>query len=168
LKAFHQAGFVHTTATDVKLIISAFNSLYTRVPEWHKELMQEAITSGYLTDGWGRRRYFSDPYANFNEIVNYKVQASGAGMQWDNILLVEALAKRCGGHIAIPMHDELVSDVPDVAVNEFAANLITIMEREFPQVTPGFHCPIEVKVGKRWRVRKGNVWKRALESTHAT
>jgi len=159
LKSFHDAGFTHVEAADAKELVRMMRKRYRRLFEWHKELMGEAQDKGYLADGWNRRRYFADPSSNYNEIVNFKVQSSGAGMQWTVVPQVYNLCREYDGWLVIPMHDEEVCDIHVDAIEEFVPRVQAIMTQEFEQVAPGFVCPVETKVGTRWSMRKEAVWK---------
>lgn len=158
LRSFRAAGYTHVEPADAKELVKLMHSQYVRLFEWHRELMHEASTKGYLTDGWDRRRYFADPSSNFNEIVNFKVQSSGSGMQWTVVPEVYNLAREYDGWLIIPMHDEEVCDMPEGILEEFIPRKQAIMLQEFPQIAPGFTCPVETKVGWRWDMRRSPVW----------
>lgn len=153
VRAFASAGF-HLKVEEAAAMLARLSSLYPGVPRWHREVFNLARSQGYLANGWGRRRYFHDPDAAFNEIVNFGIQSSGAEMGWDILLPLDALAAEYDGHLAILVHDEFVISVPKRAVVEVAPKFKAIMEQEFPNVSPGFRCPISLKVGASWGTMK--------------
>lgn len=165
LEAFHAAGYTHVEARDAKEILAMFRSLYTRHFVWQRELVREADLNGYLEDGFHRRRYFPEIRSNFNEIVNFKVQASGAGIQWTIMPLVYNLCREYNGWLRIPMHDEVVCEVHPDTLEEFVPRKHAIMTQPFNQIAPGFTCPVETKVGRRWKMNKDAVW---IAGTYAT
>lgn len=136
----------------------ALDAKYARVPRWHKELIAFVEEHGYIEDGFKHRRYFPDAYAAYNEIVNTSVQSSGAGMLKAVIIPIRRAAAAVGGRLILTNHDETVSSIPEQRVDEFVPVLKTIMEREFPEVAPGFTCPVEVKVGRSWYLKKQDLW----------
>ncbi len=158
LRSFRAAGYTHVEAADAKDLVKMMHGQYSRLFEWHRELMREASINGYLTDGWNRRRYFADPSSNFNEIVNFKVQSSGSGMQWTVVPEIYNLARDYDGWLIIPMHDESVCDMPEGILEEFIPRKQAIMLQEFPQIAPSFTCPVETSVGHRWKMRKDQIW----------
>jgi len=157
-KAFHDAGFIHVKADEVKAMIEGFEKLYPGVTAYQRECIRYVLKHGYIVNGWGRKRWFGDVKGNRNEIINTPIQGSGADMQWDVAPQIEAAAVELGGHLVIPMHDEDVVEVPEQNASLMAWRMREIMEQEFPQVAPGFRCPVQIKIGSRWRLRKDAIW----------
>jgi hypothetical protein len=56
------------------------------------------------------------------------------------------------------MHDEAVCEIDPRHLDEFIPRKQAVMTQEFPQVAPGWSCPVETKVGKRWYMRGEKVW----------
>jgi len=138
--------------------VEALNQIYPGVPAWHKELVRFVEEHGYIADGFGHRRYFSDVRQSFNEIVNTTVQSSGSGMLWTTIKPIRQLAALHGGRMAFLLHDETLSSIPTDKVASYVPGLVAIMEQEFPQIAPGFRCPVQVKVGASWNMTKKDIY----------
>lgn len=149
VRAFAQYGF-RLPVEDAAKMLAGLSQMYPGVPRWHRRVLADARRDHFLTNGFGRRRYFYDPDALFNEITNFPIQSAGADMGWCIVNPLEEAAARVGGFLSILVHDEFVCAVPDDEVAAFVSVQKGIMEREFSEVAPGFRCPASMKVGKSW------------------
>ena len=156
LETFHKAGFTQITAQDTKGMIQGFKELYTGVSAYHARLLEQALEFGYIEDGFGQRRYFYDPRGNIPELVNFEIQSGGSGMEWVVAPALHELAEKHGGNLLLLIHDENLAQVPEQRADAFAAPFRAIMEQEFPQIAPGWSCPVKIKVGRNWRMK--NAW----------
>lgn len=148
-RSLKQSGF-EISQKECGEFIALMKATYPGIFAYHQEVMREARENYYIQAGDGRRRYFFDPDAAFNEIVNFRIQWAGAHMAWSSINALQEAAERYDGDLAILIHDEFVAEVPESAAPEFAGDLRRILERPFPKIAKDFWCPVEVSWGRSW------------------
>jgi DNA polymerase-1 len=136
------------------------NTYYTRLPgiraylDRAKHLAREL---GYLTTLYGRRRRFPGLRAANKtvqgqaerEAINMPIQGTAADiMKAAMIDLARALAaRRSPARLLLQVHDELVLEVPDEALAETTALVVSVMERAAALSTP---LRADAEAGPNW------------------
>jgi DNA polymerase-1 len=117
--------------------------------EWHHRVLETA-DKGHLTNSFGRIRRFRDLKAQRNEALNYLVQSDGADMGWTILRPIEHQLAPLGGHLSIALHDGFYWEIPEENVDKAKVLIVEEMEHPFDNISPGFSCPVSVKVGSDW------------------
>jgi DNA polymerase I len=134
----------------VRVVKQRFDALYPRVRVFQKEVERRA---------WVRQRDEGEPYAlspltgrrhyadrnKIYALVNYLIQGTAAEFFKRKILALDALG--LGPYMVVPVHDEIVLDVPSDVVNDAVDALRTGMND-----TTTFSVPVSASVsrGVRW------------------
>jgi hypothetical protein len=58
---------------------------------------------------------------------------------------LERAALELGGKLLLSVHDDILMEVPESATKKALDAIVEIMEQKFPEVAPGFFCPVTPK-----------------------
>jgi DNA polymerase I-like protein with 3'-5' exonuclease and polymerase domains len=157
-------------ATDDKYwqtVIDKFYRKYEGIAQWHNDLMQQAMQTGFVTIPTGRVFSFSPIEKRGKrewprtQILNYPVQGFGA----DLMILARIEVNRRLKNVAdcypvCTVHDSVVYDVPLGLVNATASamfdswrSLPSVFHRSFG-VAFDLPTKVEVSVGPNWKEMK--------------
>lgn len=134
--------------------------LCPELARWHSKILYEAAANGKLTNPFGRVRYFRDIKRGSDGVfrgrqkpkaLNYPIQSIGADIQRLILIPMARAAEKRGGFLSILMHDGFDCQVPRAEVEEFVPALRAVLEREWPEIAPGFRIPVEMATGSNWR-----------------
>lgn len=108
-----------------------------------KRIAHEGI--GYVTAGYGNRRLVLHDDSKLYKLVNYLIQGTAAQVLKDRIVALDIAG--LGDYLVLPVHDELVFDVPKEEVEEYTRAVQKVMN-----VNDEFKVPLttEAKVVNRW------------------
>jgi len=140
---------------EARTIREGYETLHPLVAQWKREVLREARGKKYLQNVFGRIRYFwaviPDVHCR-NSAVNFPPQSTVADMFYTLFPDVEAgLREKAGGaRILTQVHDAFLVEAAPEYVRAAAGVLKEEMEREWPQVAPGFKVPVDVEVGWNW------------------
>lgn len=126
------------------------NRLYQLYPDAFSYLTTQgtlAVEQGYLVNPFGRVRFFYGGTRDIPAAKDNQPQSTVADMIWDVMRPMSDMLRRRGGRFTTTTHDSILGQVPKSAVVGAIAEGRAIMQREFPQVAPGFFCPVDVEVG---------------------
>ncbi len=90
-----------------------------------KRMMEQARYNGFITNRWERKLYV-EPERSY-VATDYLVQSSGRDTMADAMFRVSEMLKKYGGHLALPIHDELISWVPTEPTPEMVAEYSAAM-----------------------------------------
>lgn len=135
---------------EARKVYELFNSMFPGAKTHAKELeemvkkTQEEEGIGYVLSGLTDRRFPVDldrPYS----IGNHKIQGTAAELL--KLKLIQADAAGLGDHMILPVHDEIISDVPNDQVDDFIVTLRDVMNDYTT-----FEVPLTagIATGTRW------------------
>ncbi|CAN5672970.1 DNA polymerase I [soil metagenome] len=135
--------------------IKRYLEQYPRVTEFMQETLEEAEESGYATTLFGRRRYVPElKSSNKNQrkwgeriAFNARVQGTAADIIKVAMVKLYPRLRPLEADMIMQVHDELVFDVVEEAVDEVATLAGEEMVAAYDLQPP---LEIEVKVGDRW------------------
>ena len=139
-----QFGITKTEAEEIqKRVLAPFK----RLIEWREDNLRTVERTGFLTNPFGRRRYFLRNQKDLRgEVFSYLQQSTCHDM-----IMLAAVAMD-QEHPEIPFvldhHDENVWECLQGQEENAKVIIKEIMEREH---LPGFSCPSTVAVGKNWK-----------------
>lgn len=115
--------------------------------QWRTNTIKVCTERGYVEEPLGRR-YYLFGRANGPTIVGYQPQA-GVGSMLQEILpeVDEMVTDWGGGCIGLTLHDEIILEVPDQTHRSTRVYLQNIMEREWPEIAPGFKLKTDAEIG---------------------
>ncbi len=142
---------------DAGAFIKRYFEAFPKVDSFLKEVIAEAHKKGYVENELGRKRYMPEINSSQHMI---RAGAERAAINMPVQSLAADIMKIAMNHIAeqfdirskelkmiLQVHDELVFEVQEDKVKQFAKEIHTIMERAYPLKVP---LVAEVKIGKRW------------------
>lgn len=145
-----------TTMPQARALQQRFFSLYRDLSDWRYQVAREGATQKFLRNGFGRLRWFHSCYisdagevegAEIPEMFDYLPQSTAADIMWSGLGPVDAAVTSCGGLLLAQIHDSFLCELPPGTKPQA---IIDAMEREFPQVAPGFRVPVSSKFGPSW------------------
>ena len=99
------------TINEVTGIRMGYKAMYPQTIQALSRASREAERVGFVTNPWGRRLYV-DPEKSYRA-WNYLIQPSGGDALKDAIIHVAEVLCAWGGHIILPIHDELWCWMPN-------------------------------------------------------
>jgi DNA polymerase I len=149
-----------TKRAEAQEFYNQYFAAFPRLSAFMDDTIANASRLGYTETFFGRRRYFdgiksSIPYvkaAAERMALNAPFQGTAADLFKLAMLKVdEYLQKDKRGYLLLQVHDELVFEIEEKAVQEVTATLKELMESVVPQKdTKGVPITVEGKAGKNW------------------
>lgn len=130
---------------ECEALLAGFDNVYKTAASFRKEILSEAQARRYVQNPFGLRRYF--PHAKWPapSAMSTHIQSTGAIMMWRILPQLEQAALSFGGRLLLSVHDDILMEVPEDATQKALAGIVEIMEQKFPEVAPGFYCPVTPK-----------------------
>lgn len=145
-RTFLQYGFDIPEA-ECAALLRRFDLAFPDVHKWRKGIQHEISTTYSLRNPFGLRRHFYRGGEDTPAAYDYLPQSSAAMCMWSVARpLRDDLRKLDGGVYAL-VHDSILIAVPVSERERGVQCLQAHMERNFECIAPGFHVPVEVKLG---------------------
>jgi DNA polymerase-1 len=133
---------------------------YPMLWAWRQRVVSEGTTLGYLTNAFGRRRYFYHRWRDHDgtqhsgdvpEMLAYLPQSDAADILWTRLPALEAFAGEWNGHLVTTVHDSFLLEFPTENLDrDLFRSLRSVLECEFSNIAPGFRVPVNLKMGANW------------------
>jgi len=139
------------SVAEIERLQFAFLSKHPNIVHFQKEIEKEVISKRRLREPFGRVRYFLGRKDSIvRAAYNFPIQGGAASIINDALIRLDnSLGKHLGG-VVLQVHDELVLEVPENAVNDYVELTKEVME--FPVVIEGQSVvfPTDCEIGKSW------------------
>jgi uracil-DNA glycosylase family 4 len=149
VQVLRQYGVV-TSEAECRALQNSLARAYPRLWEWRQEVIRNATANYYLNNPFGRRRYFWRGGDDAPAALDFLPQSTAADVMWASLLPLDLALGGCGGKLLATVHDSVLIEAPRDRCKDAAQVLRLVMEREFPQVAPGFRVPVNIKTGESW------------------
>lgn len=151
-------GFV-IPQTECQQLLDYFDRQFKKAARFRQHVMRRAGEGERsVVNGFGRKRFFYDKKRRITAALNTLIQGSAADIMWGVVKPVAEAVSRFDGALLLTNHDELVAELPEASLREGALAMREEMEREWPQIRPGFRCPTALKVGPSWGEVEAIAW----------
>lgn len=148
-RTFIGAGY-NISYQDCKQLLLQFNQIFSKTAAWRQAVVSAMAASRYVANPFGRRRYFYAGLGDATAAMDFLPQSTAASIMWRILPGVEKTATSFGGHLLATIHDSVLVELPLATLREGAAAIREEMEREWPQISPGFKVPVAMKTGPSW------------------
>lgn len=128
------------TVGQAKQIRDNFKQAYPGLAALMSEMQRQARTVGHVVNRWGRKLYVEPERAYV--ATDYLVQSSGRDVLADAILNLSQVLPKYGGNIVIPIHDEIISWLPEEPTPDI------LKEYEEAMANYRFQLPVTAKANK--------------------
>ncbi len=143
------------TMAEAQKFIAEYFRAFPGVKRWQETVKESVKKNGYAENALGRKRWFpkeSAPGEFERAAINMPLQGLGADIIKMAMIQCEAeLAKTDSATLLLSIHDELLFEVDDNAIEKVAPILKRIMESVYPLSVP---LAIGMKAGKKWGTMK--------------
>jgi DNA polymerase-1 len=156
----------------VQAFMRDFNAMYPQVPQYIRSVERDAYAArdrdgvASVRSPLTGRRHIGDKFKEY-ALVNYMIQ--GLAAELFKMKLLEIDASGLSPWMMLPVHDEIILDVPDEHVPDAVAALDTIMNDD--RVIAPVPLTASVSYGQRWGDKRewgdGEEWRRSRATTHA-
>ena len=149
-------------ATAQKFLNEYFKK-FSGIARYADYIKEQAASRGYTETLFGRRRYFADIHSVQPHIKaaaeRMAINAPIQGTQADIIKIAMIRAdsylstneKEDSAYLLLQVHDELVYEIKENAINKIVSNIIEIMENVLTKKeTKGIPLSVAVSVGENW------------------
>jgi DNA polymerase-1 len=142
---------VDTTEAECKQLQHSLAAAYPQLWAWRMDVVGEGVVRRFLTNSFGRRRYFYGGSSAAPQMIDYLPQSNAADIVWDRLVPLDDFCTQNGGAILATVHDSFLMEFPKEAINPcLLGGLREILETEFPQIGPRFRVPVDMKIGSNW------------------
>jgi len=148
-KVLQSHGF-STTEAECKDLQNRLAAAYPDLWRWRQRISGEGITKLYLTNAFGRRRYFYGRTGDVPKMLDYMPQSCAADILWRLLVPLEGEVEAAGGLFVTTVHDSILVEAPPDKLGRVVETVRSLMGQEFPEIAPGFTVPVDVKVGPTW------------------
>lgn len=148
-KVLRAKGFA-LSEKEAQELQAALAQAYPALWEWRQHVINEAAKNYYLQTPFGARRYFWQGKRDAPAAIDFLPQGTAAGITWYIIPALDKALSGVGGLLQLLVHDSTLAGVARNRTEESVRIIKGEMEREWPQIAPGFRVPVEVKVGENW------------------
>jgi DNA polymerase I-like protein with 3'-5' exonuclease and polymerase domains/uracil-DNA glycosylase len=146
--------------TECQQLLDYFDKAFVKAARLRAHIIRRAGEGDRsVTNPFKRKRYFYDRKKRQTAAINTLIQGTAADVMWGVLRGVDKAVSEFGGALLLTVHDEVLVELPTVSLREGAAAVREEMEREWPQIRPGFKCPTALKVGKNWGEMEEVPWK---------
>jgi DNA polymerase-1 len=152
---------------DAQKYLAEYEATYTGVSEYIARAKAKARKKGYVETLFGRRRTLPGirsplPYIAAEaerQAINAPLQGTAADVikiamiDGEKYILEKGLSERV--RLVLQIHDELIYEIADDAVEDVVPQIKKIMEKALPdEMRDGVPIVVEAEVGKRWSEMK--------------
>ena len=130
---------------ECEALLNGFDTQFSVAAKWRQRLINEAAALRYVQNPFGLRRYFPQQEFPVTRVVNTYIQSSGAFMMWRILPELDEAMSSIGAELLLMVHDNIVAEVPLDKREVAMAFVERIMTQEFPEIAPGWSCPVDVK-----------------------
>jgi uracil-DNA glycosylase family 4 len=147
-KIFSETGIEYPVST-VKKVMDVYYSLFPKIKQWHKNVLDEAEKDGYLRNPFGYVHRFSRVYdykkvygewertpgTDANRAISFKPQSTAVGIITEAILrLYFNRFEEAGQYLRLQVHDELMFECPRDRWQTVDSIAVEEMERPIPEM----------------------------------
>lgn len=141
---------VETSERECKALQDQLARAYPALWAWRSSVVRDVGANYHLTNPFGLRRYFWKGKDDAPAAIDYLPQSTAAMILWHVLLPLETALARLGSTILTVVHDSVLVETLPENLCVTCDILKGELEREFPQVAPGFRVPITLKRGPSW------------------
>jgi DNA polymerase I len=138
---------IYVSAVECKRIQNGIAQRYPTLWAWRQGIADRCVSKGYIKNAFGRVRFFYGGNRDIPAALDYIPQSTVADIMWSVFALVANCARKHGGRLTTTVHDSMLAQVPKENAIAYALEVKSIMEREFPNVAPGFFLPVAIQMG---------------------
>ena len=157
LSPFGLASRLHITNEEARNYIDSYFARYPLVKSYLEGIIEEAREQGYVTTLMQRRRYLPEMH-NRNRTVREAAERTAINMPFqgsaaDLIKLAmvrlhrQIQTENLPCHMLLQIHDELLFEIPEAAVDEMIPRIVETMEQVWTLEVP---LTVEVGQGDNW------------------
>jgi DNA polymerase I len=153
LSPFGLAQRLHISNDEARTYIDNYFARYPSVKTYLDSIIEQAREQGYVTTLLQRRRYLPDVTHRNRSVreaaertaINMPFQGSTADLIKLAMVRLHAQIEKeqLPGHMLLQIHDELLFEIPQAAVDDMIPQIQEIMENVWP-----LHVPLTVEIGQ--------------------
>jgi DNA polymerase I len=143
---------------EARALQSRLAAAYPGLWAWRNRVIGEGTQLGYLTNAFGRRRYFYNRWRDADgvmqsgdvpEMLAFLPQSDAADILWNRLVPLETFCEEFEGRLVTTVHDSFLMEFRTVDTT-LVRSLRSVLECPFDQIAPGFRVPGNIKVGTNW------------------
>jgi uracil-DNA glycosylase family 4 len=142
------------------LLLSGFDRRFNKAAAWRNRITSEVKSRYYLTNAFGRRRYFmgssrdntAEGAAGSKGIpaaFDFHPQSDAADIMWTILRQLDDALRGTGANLLATVHDEVLAEVPRGQLAQTDSIMCEVMEQTWPELE-GLVVPTEAEIGENW------------------
>lgn len=157
-KTFIARGY-NIPVAECRDLLRGFDREYAIAAAWRRRVADELAARHYLTNAFGRRRYFLGGSRDTPKGLDFHPQSCAADIMWTVLRPLEDALRAVDGRILATVHDSILVECPGPAAAIVGGIMKEIMEQPWAELG-GLSVPVELKVGHNWGEMRP--WQEAL------
>jgi len=146
-----QVHGISSSEAECRALQDRLATAYPSLWAWRTEVSVLGKSQRYLTNPFGRRRYFYGGSSAVPQMIDYLPQSTAADIMWEMFVPLDEFCEANGGHLVTTVHDSFLMEFPRERIDRWLlGSLHKILEREFPKVGTGLRVPAAMKIGSSW------------------
>jgi uracil-DNA glycosylase family 4 len=141
-------GF-NVSEADCGAMLQGFDRRFHKAAAHRRRIALEVSTRYYLTNAFGRRRYFLGGGADTPAALNFDPQSDTADISWTVLRIIADRLRDTGAAILSIVYDEVLTECPRGAVAQTVGILKDVMEQPWRELC-GLSVPTNTTVGENW------------------
>lgn len=130
-------------------MLAGFDRRFNRAAAWRRRIAAETASRYYLTNAFGRRRYFMGGGRDTPAALDFHPQSAAADIMWTILRPIADELRSIGARILAPVHDEVLIEVSREKAALADEIMREIMEQPWRELD-GLKVPTEGEVGENW------------------
>lgn len=145
---FISRGF-YVPEAECEALLRGFDRRFARTAALRRRIAHEVSHNYYLTNAFGRRRYFLGGSRDVPAGLDFQPQSCAADIMWTVLRPLADRLRGAGSRVLATVHDSVLIECPRGALNESATIMKQVMEQPWPELG-GLSVPVELKTGENW------------------
>jgi DNA polymerase-1 len=130
-------------------LLDGFDARFALAAGWRRRVAAELSTRYYLTNAFGRRRYFLGGSRDTPAGLDFHPQSCAADIMWTVLRPLSGALRAVDARLLATVHDSILVECGKGSVGAAARIMKEIMEQSWPELD-GLRVPVEIKTGSDW------------------
>lgn len=138
-----------TTEAQCRTLQDSLSRAYPDLFSWRRSVVAEGTARRFLTNSFGRRRYFYGGETSAPAMMDFLPQSNAADILWSQLVDLDRIATQWGGALLTAVHDSVLFELP-TSSTAMIKEVQICMEQPYDRIAPSFNVPVQIKVGSNW------------------
>ena len=130
-------------------LLNGFNERFKSTAAWRERVAAEVSNRYYLSNVFGRRRYFMGGSRDVPKGLDYHPQSDAADIMWTVLRQLEDRLRGVDAFLLATVHDSILIEVRADLLDSAATIMREVMQQPWIELG-GMYIPVDFKTGDNW------------------